>query len=175
MAKFELHAKIFKDDEDYFNENELENVFADKTLTDFPSYNLTSGKIIRLSSINGSSLRLRSITLAEIPGQKKMESEEYGPPIRRKNVVRNRENLFEKYAIPELVIELIFSNLRKRDLCAAMQVCKKFYTVGNLSQNWLTTDVAGRPVSEISLSALMSRKIKVLRLSGVKVIKYRKI
>ncbi|PIC42407.1 hypothetical protein B9Z55_009497 [Caenorhabditis nigoni] len=142
-------------------ENDADRVFADESVPVFPCYNQYPKKSIRLS-VSKNSARLKSINLNDVPKKGVITL-----PIRRKGF-RSLEDPFRKYKVPEEVIDVIFSNLRKRDLLAVMAVCKSFYAIGTKSKNWLTTDVMERPVSELALAGLMKRKIRVLRLAGAK-------
>lgn len=150
------------DDEDELDdENRDKTVFTDEGISIFPCYNHYPKKNTRLS-VSGNSARLKSINLNEY-----LKKEVDGPPIRRIGA-RSFEDPFKKYKVPDEVVDVIFSNLRKRDLLAAMLVSRSFHKIGNESKNWLTTDVMDRPVTELSLVTLMKRKIRVLRLAGAK-------
>uniref|UniRef100_A0A1I7TMR6 F-box domain-containing protein n=1 Tax=Caenorhabditis tropicalis TaxID=1561998 RepID=A0A1I7TMR6_9PELO len=142
------------------DENDVESVSPGELVSIIPSYTHKT-KSTRLS-ISRSSAKLRLINLND-----NQNKDEHCLPIRRKNATVI-ENPFQKYKVPSEIIDAIFSNLRKRDLVAAMKVCRKFYEIGNASRRWQITDLMDRPVTELSLVTLMRRKIKVLRLAGAK-------
>ncbi|EFO86817.1 CRE-SKPT-1 protein [Caenorhabditis remanei] len=159
MSRFTARfTSTFGDKDDSGDENKT--VFADESVPVFPCYNLypRSSKL----SVSGNSARLKSINLND-----NNDIEEDTLPIRRIGA-RKRDNPFKKYQVPDEIVDVIFSNLRKRDLLSAMQVCQQFYAVGHVSRNWTITDVMERPITELTLITLMKRKIRILRLAGAK-------
>ncbi|EGT39809.1 CBN-SKPT-1 protein [Caenorhabditis brenneri] len=149
-------------------EDEDGSVFADETISVFPSsFELIPRKCTK-TSISRNSARLKSINLNEhVKSEQKKEKDGISLPIRRKDA-RIIQNPFQKYRVPDEVVDVIFSNLRKRDLLSVMRVCKQFYAVGHESKRWAITDVMDRPITELTLVTLMRRRIKVLRLAGAK-------
>ncbi|CAI2348213.1 unnamed protein product [Caenorhabditis sp. 36 PRJEB53466] len=139
------------------NENEVDTVFTDESLSIFPCFPLFSKEQCREGNFT---------LLKSEPDEK--EREVIIPPIRRKHAVRHLSNPFEKHNVPDLVLTNIFGNLNKKDLCSVMLVCHKWRKFSTISTTWSVTDLAERPVSEVSLCALMKRKLRVFRLAGAK-------
>ncbi|CAB3403326.1 unnamed protein product [Caenorhabditis bovis] len=134
----------------------LDGESSENELDDYPGY----FKVFRRDR---SSINMRE---NEEPVMNFVENREVR--LRRRSSAIPPFDPFQKYPIPDLVIENIFEFLCKRDISNAMRCCRRFYNIGEASKFWTNFDLGDKRITEFTLAALLRRNTQYLRLADAK-------